>query len=98
MPHGRQRDPYAADVEDIDWDVEIGELTEAAERVAILARCLAVGPDLARWRAGDDLRGMLAADGLDQARGDLERLVAGGATSLLDLVNRVAGALPQPME
>ena len=41
---------------------------------------------------------MLAADGLDQARGDLERLVAGGATSLLDLVNRVAEALPAPME
>lgn len=30
---------------------------------------------------------MLAADGLDQARGELERLAAGGAKSLLDLVN-----------
>jgi len=92
------RGPYADDVEDVDWDSAISELTEAAERVAILARCLGVGPELARWRAGENLGGMLAADGLDQARGDLERFLAGGATSLLDLVNRVAEALPAPME
>jgi hypothetical protein len=85
-------------VKDVDWESAISELTEAAERMAILSRCLGVGPELARWRAGEDLGGMLAADGLDQARGDLERLVAGGATSLLDLVNRVAEALPAPME
>ena len=41
---------------------------------------------------------MLAADGLDQARGELERLAAGGAQSLLDLVERGAEALPMPME
>lgn len=92
------RDPYADDVDDVEWDSAMSDLNEAAERVAILARCLGVGPELARWRAGEDLGGMLAADGLDQARGDLERLVAGGAASLLHLVIRVAGALPAPME
>lgn len=41
---------------------------------------------------------MLAADALDQARGELERLASGGASSLLDLVERIAEALPVPLE
>ncbi len=85
-------------MDDAEWDVAIRELTEASERAAILARCLGVAPELGRWRAGENLGGMLAADGLDQARGELQRLAAGGAKSWLDLVERVAEALPVPME
>jgi hypothetical protein len=85
-------------MDDVDWDAAIREQTEASERLAILARCLGVAPELDRWRAGEDVGGMLAADGLDQARGELERLAAGAAQSLLDLVERGAEALPMPME
>ncbi len=66
-------------MDNADWDVAIRELTAASDQVATRARCLGVGPELARWRADDDLGGLSVADGLDQARGDLERLIAGGA-------------------
>lgn len=41
---------------------------------------------------------MSAADALDQARGDLERLSDGAATSLLELVQRILDDLPVPLE
>ena len=85
-------------MDDAHWDAAIRELTDAAERLEILARCVGVGIELGQWRAGDAIGGMSAADGLDQARGELERLVGGDAQKLLDLVERVAGELPLPME
>lgn len=33
----------------------------------ILARCLAVVPEITRWRNGESVAGMVAADALDQA-------------------------------
>ena len=83
---------------DEEWDRVVGQLTAAAEGVVVLARCLAVGPELAKWRAGDEIAGMSAADGLDQARGDLERLAGGGAANLLGVVQRVLRELPVPLE
>ncbi|WP_030529664.1 hypothetical protein [Phycicoccus jejuensis] len=85
-------------MDDVEWDAANRALIEASERAATLARCLAVAPELDCWRAGEDLGGMLAADALDQARGELERLASGGASSLLDLVERIAEALPVPLE
>ncbi len=41
---------------------------------------------------------MSAADALDQARGDLERLSGGGATNLVELVRRIMDELPVPLE
>ena len=83
---------------DAEWSMALQELADASERLAILARCLGVGPELARWRNGEELGGRLAADGLDQARGALERLVAGGAKSLLELVDGITRGLPIPLE
>ncbi|MGG5260351.1 hypothetical protein [Phycicoccus avicenniae] len=85
-------------MDDAEWDATKRALIEASERAATLARCLTVAPELDRWRAGEDLGGMLAADALDQACGELERLVSGGARSLLDLVERIAETLPVPLE
>ncbi|WP_374455389.1 hypothetical protein [Nocardioides sp.] len=80
------------------WDNDLDQLGDAADRVATLARCLAVGTELRNWRDGDDIAGMSAADALDQARGDLERLVSGEAAALLGLVQRVVKELPAPLE
>lgn len=41
---------------------------------------------------------MSAADALDQARGDLERLSDGEAATLLELVRRLLDELPLPLE
>lgn len=81
-----------------DWDQAIRQLSEAADHLGVLARCLAIGPDLDRWRSGEEVAGMLAADALDQARGDLERLSAGEAATLLELVKRLLEELPGPLE
>ena len=90
--------PYAVEMQESEWDEVVRELSDAAARVAILARCLAVSPELARWRAGEEVAGMSAADALDQARGDLERLAGGAANSLLELVQRILDELPVPLE
>ena len=82
-----------------EWDEAITALDDAANRVAVLSRCLDVGPHLRRWsEASTPVEGATAADGLDQARGDLERLAAGGAADLVQLVERFLEVLPTPLE
>lgn len=74
-------------------------LREAAEEIEILSRCLRVEPLLERWmNDGDHTSGCIAADGLDQARGLLEELAAGGAAELLAAVRRLSSTLPPPLE
>lgn len=86
-------------MEETQWDEALVQLTKAADTVLVLSRCLAVQPHLMRWKAdGNQLGGQLAADGLDQARGDLERLADGGATNLALLVERLLEVLPAPLE
>ena len=71
----------------------------AAEEMEILGRCLDVEADLRCWDAeGDEIRGMVAADALDQALGLLEELEAGRAAELAAAVRRIAAALPAPLE
>ncbi len=86
-------------MDEAQWDETLIQLTKAADTVAVLSRCLAVHPHLTRWKAdGDQLEGQLAADGLDQARGDLERLANGGASELVSVVERLLQILPVPLE
>ena len=67
--------------------------------MAILSRCLGVAGDLRAWKQTDaTLNGAMAADGLDQARGDLERLANGEAGELLLLVSSLLDELPVPLE
>lgn len=66
---------------------------------AVLSRCLSVAPQLELWRGShEELAGTDAANALDQARGDLERLVAGGAAALLQRVGSLIDELPTPLE
>jgi hypothetical protein len=66
---------------------------------AVLSRCLAVAPQLDVWRGShDEFAGTDAANALDQARGDLERLVAGGGAALLQRVGSILDELPTPWE
>lgn len=86
-------------MEDAQWNEDLARLMNAADSIAVLSRCLAVQQHLARWRTtGDAPQGQLAADALDQARGDLERLSAGQAADLLALVERLLSVLPTPIE
>jgi hypothetical protein len=90
--------PRLSRVNDADWNQLVDQLSDAAGQMTVLARCLSVGPELGQWKAGDDLAGMSAADALDQARGDLERLAEGGATASLELLHRLLDELPAPLE
>jgi len=71
------------------------QLAEAADRFDVLARCLAVTPQLQAWRlTGEALSGTDAANALDQAVGDLERLASGDATKIAEGVQSVLTELP----
>jgi hypothetical protein len=86
-------------VDDQKWATSLGELADSAEMFAVLSRCLSVTPQLSIWRdKREAFSGTDAANALDQARGDLERLVAGGASALLQLVESVLGDLPTAWE
>jgi hypothetical protein len=77
------------------WTEASKSLEKAAESVLILARCLAVGPQLDDWRrTGDEVRGGDAANALDQARGMLERLMGGEAEALVARLDALLGELP----
>lgn len=87
-------------MDETEWNETLAQLAKAADDIAVLSRCLAVQPHLLRWQAAPDnvLEGQLAADGLDQARGDLERLADGRASELTSLVERLLSVLPIPLE
>ena len=86
-------------VDETEWADAVTQLETAADAVHVLSRCLAVKPHLMRFRAdGNELEGHLAADALDQALGDLERLAEGGARELAALVERLLEGLPTPLE
>jgi hypothetical protein len=86
-------------VDDQTWAVSLRKFTEAADMFAVLSRSLSVAPQLDVWRGShEELAGTDAANALDQARGDLERLAAGGAAALLQRVGAVLDELPTPWE
>lgn len=86
-------------VEDDDWNRAVDQLSAAADGMAVLSRCLDVAPQLREWRTGGEaLAGGDAANALDQARGDLERLIAGDASVLLRTVEQLLAQLPTPWE
>jgi hypothetical protein len=71
----------------------------AAERMALIGRLLDVDDALARWEAGDQIQGGVAADALDQALGLLSELRTGDdAARLVECVERVVASLPPPLE
>jgi hypothetical protein len=77
------------------WVDTTNALASAAESVVILARCLAVGPQLDDWRrSGDEVRGGDAANALDQARGMLERLMGGEGQALAAQIETLLEVLP----
>lgn len=78
-----------------DWAAATRTLDDAADRFAVLSRCLAVTAQLEDWRLTHaDLPGGDAANALDQALGDLERLAQGGAAALAQTVQSVLDELP----
>lgn len=79
-------------------DEDINQLKLAVEDLALLSRCLDVSEALTEWGTGNTIAGGVAADGLDQARGLVEELVAGDAAALLRIIERVSAALPPPLE
>jgi hypothetical protein len=86
-------------VEKAQWDIAVASLEDAAERVATLSRCLDVADNLRAWKqSGTSLNGASAADALDQARGDLERLAGGQADELLQVVTLLLDELPVSLE
>ena len=96
---GHSPTAYVVSVNEAQWDEVLMQLTKAADSVAVLSRCLAMQPHLMRWKVdGNQLEGQLAADALDQARGDLERLAEGGAARLASLVEGLLEVLPVPLE
>jgi hypothetical protein len=65
----------------------------------VLARCLDVAPKLESWRnTRDQSSGNDAADALDQAVVDLERLASGDAAALVVTIRQLLDALPTPLE
>jgi hypothetical protein len=95
----QQESLYARDVDDQTWSAALDDLARSADMFAVLSRCLAITPQLDAWReARTDLPGTDAANGLDQARGELERLSSGGAAALLQRVEAVLNELPTPWE
>ena len=86
-------------VQDEDWERAVSQLSAAANQMAVLSRCLDMATQLQAWRTGgDDLAAADAANALDQARGDLERLAAGEASGLLGTVEQLLERLPTPWE
>lgn len=86
-------------MDDEAWNEYRVTLASAAAMFTVLANCMGVVEHLDKWRStADGLQGMLAADGLDQARGDLERLASGGAEGLLATVDTLLELLPTPLE
>lgn len=74
-------------------------LADAAEDVAVLARCLRVESNLEQWaQSSDSAAAAVAADALDQAIGLLDELAAGRASDLSIAARRVAANLPAPLE
>lgn len=74
-------------------------LADAAEEIAVLARCLRVESNLEQWAVNSDsTAGAVAADALDQAIGLLDELAAGRASDLSIAARRVAANLPPPLE
>lgn len=74
-------------------------LRAAAEQIAILARCLDLEEDLAKWQdAGDEISGGNAADGLDQALGLLQHLRDEHSAELVEVIQRIADELPPLIE
>jgi hypothetical protein len=74
-------------------------IQNAARDLAVVARLLDVSDQRANWMASKDAtEGVIAADALDQARGLLEELVGGELSATLLAVERVARALPPPIE
>lgn len=81
------------------WADAGDSLARAADSMAILARCLDVGPQLGDWRrTADQVRGGDAANALDQARGILERMMGGEAQALIERIETVLDDLPAAWE
>lgn len=77
------------------WENAIRTLSTAADRLAVLSRCVGVESQLRAWRTtGDDVQGGDAANALDQARGDLEWLSSGELTALARTVEELLDVLP----
>ena len=90
---------YRVRVDDQLWSASLREFTEAADMFAVLSRCLSVASQFDLWRRShEEVAGADAANALDQARGDLERLVAGGGAALLQRVDSILDQLPTPWE
>lgn len=88
-----------AEMDDAIWAETTRELSEAAEMMTILSRCLSVDPQLQEWkRTADEVAGGDAANALDQARGMLERLTDGGAAALLEHIDALLSELPPARE
>ena len=86
-------------MDDSQWTTALNDLDKAAEMATVLGRCLAIRPELDAWRVTRaELHGIGAANALDQARGDLERLSSGGLHALVHLVESILAELPTPWE
>ena len=86
-------------MDDVEWARATERLSEAADFMVILSRCLDVRPQLSDWRhTATHAAGDSAADALDQASGMLERLLNGEAASLLELIETMLEDLPPALD